>query len=93
VAISARSALPGIDQECRFAFPSEDRVRTRGARRNEAALNGGFAEHFPHRDGLAISLDLMLADKQVLEESLRQPMRCRPDKNATRFGKRLEPRC
>lgn len=35
----------------------------------------------------------MLADKQVLEESLGQPMRCRPDKHATRFRKRLEPRC
>ena len=75
MAISVRGALPGIDQECRFAFPSEDRVRTRGARRNEAALDGGFAEHFPHRDRFAIPLDLMLAAKQVLKEVRRQPMR------------------
>src|SRR5262249_42857782 len=70
----------------------EDGVRTRGASRNEAALDGGFADHLPHWDQLAISLDLMLADKPIFKESLRQPMRYRPDKHATRFGERLKPR-
>ena len=46
-----------------------------GVRGDEAALHGAFAKRSPHRDRLAIPLDLMLAAKQVLEEVPRQPMR------------------
>ena len=75
VPVSLRGALPGIGQECHFAVPPDDRARSRGVRGDESALHGAFAKRSPHGDRLAISLDLMLAAKQVLEEVPRQPMR------------------